>query len=270
MAERGAAAPFGPRSGPLLRRLWAPLLASLTLLALLLSSCADEPCLGPDRIWADLTIVGGDVFLRDGEPIAGARLCLVEPGGCPCVRADARGRALLPLPVDAPVSVRISAPGHLGLALQVMTEREDLGGRLSLPNDTLVAIFAGLSGVAYDASMGHLGLAPDPVPGGDLSGARYELLRFDGSPVTGADGGPLPALYSQTHPLTANETEASGQAIFGNIPPGRYLLRSELIARCSVVGGWDPELFDLPPDPSTRALEIFAGSATNVVMSGCR
>ncbi|MET0341850.1 MAG: hypothetical protein ABW252_12670 [Polyangiales bacterium] len=161
--------------------------------------------------------------VRNGPPIAGAEVCVVDADDVPCATSDATGRYVLRLPVwkkRRELAVHVKAPGYVDF-VGMVRESPRLDGKageargwwqhsIDLFND------AALADVDRESPRGK------PIPG------RGIVLVDVWYRVTGTPEG------ERVHFAGSNPTDGrgafvpkSGQVLFTDVAPGRFELKVE-------------------------------------------
>ncbi len=205
-------------------------------------------------------------FGPDRTPVPGADVCVDEPSGGDCGTSDADEVAVLDVPTDQNVLLRISHPTIFPALAPIYVSSDDEGrSDVVDPYSTnLVAAVAATLGMSVDPTKGHLTFAADP---GDSTHAGRMVTLLDPDteePVSDAN-----VFYLDEANLPdpmADTTVGSGSGGFANAPPGEYFVDSVFDEHCRIARGWKEEKAD---GTVTMRAPIRAGHITLTIWADC-
>jgi len=227
---------------------------SLALVSIIpVTSACDDAAEAP----AKLTYSGHIVDALDSAPLAGVQVCIISPGGIPCVTTDAVGAYTIPaIPASTRVTATVTKADYFPVNAAFITRTTDFTIDAVLLKTALVEVAFTAAGITFDTAKGAILVrAYDPAKGltSTVTGIVGEI-----APTESGDG----PIYNSADsiPSNATETSESGTWAVVNLDAGTYQVRS------SGTGRTCPGTFHWPGDKGAGWIEtpVQAGHVTYV------
>jgi hypothetical protein len=213
-----------------------------------------------------------------GDPLEGVGMCQMDgDASCGCRASNAMGHVDIELPASSEVVVRIADGIHLTLRRFYTTPDSGIVGlAYDLMTRTLAqGLAASLFGTELDPSRGTAIAYAFPDFGYSMEGTRFELLSLDGT-AAAYEVGPIYVSTDGSGFSSDLEAESSvgtqAYAIWGNVLPGRYVVRGysatgeNVFERCALqLEGWERR----NEGELVLEMEVFPEETSDVARRGC-
>lgn len=160
------------------------------------------------------TIVGTVYAFVEGNPIAGARVCLLGPEDMPCVESGGDGRYALP-EIDAEIQVGVTAEadGYVSAVAWGLTSEGEMGVDVGMLSAAAADAFATAIGTPFDTSKAQIAIGANDGMS-PIAGVSWTIDPASGvQAYVGDDGLPTTALHATTASGIGGFINVDGDAV---------------------------------------------------------
>ncbi|HWB80740.1 MAG TPA: hypothetical protein VG755_37515 [Nannocystaceae bacterium] len=146
------------------------------------------------------TMIVGTVYaFVEGNPIAGARVCVLGPEDMPCVESGGDGRYALPeLDPEIQVGVTAEADGYVSAVAWGLTTDGEMGVDVGMLSTAAADAFATAIGTPFDSSKAQIAIGANDGSS-PIAGVSWTIDPASGvQAYVGDDGLPTTALHATT------------------------------------------------------------------------